>query len=410
MDRFIARQPIFDRRMEVQGYELLFRSGLENAFGLSDQEAASSLVIVESLYLPGFESLTAGKLAFMNLTRRCLLRDEVAMLPAQSTVLELLESIEADDEVIEACRQYKGKGYRIALDDFVLRPQNRALLDVADIVKVDVLETTPAARAALARELRPRGITLLAEKVETDGTFRETLEEGYQLFQGYFFASPTVVTGRDIPALKLSYLRLLTEIHNPHLDLTALRHVIEREVGLSYKLLRYINAAYYGRSEVVGSILHALLLLGELEVKRWASTVALAGMTVDKPGELQTEALVRGRFCELLAAETSQHRRSSDLFLLGLLSLMEAMFDSPIEHLLEKLPLAEDVKHALLGEAGILRDILDLPIHYGRGNWEALRGPLERLQLEEDVLPVVYAEALHWSRTYLSGDVRSEAA
>jgi len=410
MDAFIARQPVFDAKLEVQAYELLFRSGLVNACTHHDLDQASSKVIADSLFLPGLEALTCGRTAFVNITRDLLIREDVNLLPPATTVLEIIESVEADDEVLAACRRLKERGYRLAIDDYRPDAQHRRLLDVADIVKVDVLVTGPAERVALARQLRPRGIVMLAEKVESEDVFRQTREAGYQLFQGYFFARPTIVKGRDIPGSKLSFLRILGEIHKPDLDLGALGAIVEREVALSYKLLRYINSAFFGWNGDVNSINHALLLLGEREIKRWASVIALAGMSSDKPGELQAHALMRGRFCELLAPGARLADRSSDLFLMGLFSLMDAMLDHPLDKVLDGLPLAQDVKDSMLGEAGPLRDVFDVVLAYSQGDWEALSGPVKRLGLAEHDLPEIYVEALRWSGQSDATDVFSMAA
>ncbi len=410
MDAFIARQPVFDDKLEVQAYELLFRSGLENACTHHDLDQASSKVIADSLFLPGLETLTCGRAAFVNITRDLLVREDVSLLPPATTVLEILESVAADDEVRAACRRLKERGYRLALDDFRADAPHRGLLDVADIVKVDVLVSGPAERRALARQLIPRGLVMLAEKVESEEVFRQTRDAGYTLFQGYFFARPTIVRGRDIPGSKLSFLRILGEIHKPDLDLAALGAIVEREVTLSYKLLRYINSAFFGWNGDVSSIGHALMLLGEREIKRWASVIALAGMSSDKPGELQAQALMRGRFCELLAPGAGQADRSSDLFLLGLFSLMDAMLDHPLDKVLDGLPLAQDVKDAMLGGAGPLRDVFDVVLAYSQGDWEALRSPVERLGLDEVELPEIYVEALRWSGQSDAGAVLSMAA
>lgn len=399
MDAFIARQPILNRKLEVVAYELLFRSGLESHFDHGDPDQASTSVIVESLLLPGFEKLTCGRKAHVNLTKATLLRQDVTLLPPESTVVELLETIEGDEEVLEACRRLRARGYRIALDDFQPDQARMPLLDVADIVKIDVLVCGQSERARLAKELRPRGLCLVAEKVETDDMFRETRDAGFDLFQGYFFARPTTFRGKDIPALKLSYLMVLAEIHRPELDLQALRAIVEREVGLSYKLLRYINSAYFGRREVVSSIRHALLLLGEREIRHWVNLVALAGIATGKPNPLQDECLTRGRFCEKIALGSGLGGRASELFLMGLLSLMEAMLDTPIERILDGLPLSDDVKQAMLGSPGPLRDVLDLAIAYGRGNWDSLRGPIERLGLAETDLPELYLDSVSWGQT-----------
>lgn len=396
MDAFIARQPILDRKQKVYGYELLFRSGLEDFFDHPDPDQATSKVIADSLLLPGLDQLTNGLPAFVNVTRDLLVSDGICLLPAARTGVEVLECVEPDDEVLDACRRLKGKGYVLALDDYVAGSPWEAHLDLADIVKVDVLESTYEERSALARRFKHGGPRLLAEKVETQAMHEETRGLGYELYQGYFFARPTTLSARDIPMSQLHHVQLLREIHRPGLDFDALEEIIEHEVGLSYKLLRYINAAFFGWRGTVESIRHALMLLGEREIKNWASVVVMAGMASDKPDELVTQALIRGRHCERLAGPAGLAPRAHDLFLMGAFSLIDAMLDVPLPRVLREIPIAGDVKEALLGEPGPLRDVFTVVVAYAAGDWALVAERAGRLGLEEGVIAAGYVEALQW--------------
>lgn len=396
MDAFIARQPIFDRRLKVHAYELLFRSGLADFFDHPDPDQASSKVIADSLLLPGLDSLTHGLPAFVNVTRELLVGEGIALLPPGRTGIEVLEQIEPDREVLEACRRLRARGYRILVDDYVSGSPWEPWLDLADVVKVDVLATRPDERAALAKRFAKGGPRLLAEKVETRSVHEETRGLGYQLFQGFFFARPTTVSARDIPTSQLHHVQLLREIHRPGLDFDALEEIIEHEVGLSYKLLRYINAAFFGWRGTVESIRHALMLLGEREIKSWASIVVMAGMASDKPDELVTQALVRGRHCEQLARPAGLALRAHDLFLMGAFSLIDAMLDVPLPRILKELPIAPDVKDALQGEPGPLRDVFTVVVAYAAGDWPLVTERARRLGLGEAAIADAYVEALRW--------------
>jgi c-di-GMP-related signal transduction protein len=396
VDTFIARQPIFDRQLVVHAYELLFRSGLRDYFDHPDLDQASSKVISDSLFLPGLDAMTGGRPAFINVTRELLVQDWVSVLPAASTVLEILETVPPDGEVVDACRRLRGQGYRLALDDFRLGSPWESVLDAVDIVKVDAVVSGSKERATLARRLRSTKVTLLAEKVESQEVYRETHGLGYGLFQGYFFARPTTVPGRDIPASRLHYVQLLREIHKPGLDFPAIEAIVEHEVALSYKLLRYLNAAFFGWRGPVESILHALMLLGEREIKKWASVIVMAGMASEKPDELVVQALLRGRHCELLAPAAGLQSRAQDLFLMGAFSLIDAMLDHPLEQILKEIPIAEDVKATLLGEPGPLRDVFELVVGYSACDWPVVANRASRLGLAEDAIPGYYLEALQW--------------
>lgn len=410
MDTFSARQPIFDRVMRLRGYELLFRSGPVGVFNHPDPDEASSRVIADAMFLPGFEALTAQHPGFINVTRELLVQEWVCVLPPEATVLEIVESVTPDEEVLGACRRLRERGYRIALDDFKLDAGRDVLLEVAEIVKVDVLASTPSECERLARQLPSRGITLLAEKVETPDLHRRMMDLGYALFQGYFFARPTILTGRDIPSSKGNHLRVLREIHRPELDFDALVAIVEREVSLSYKLLRYVNTCYFGQRSSVASLRHALMLLGECEIRRWASVIVLAGMASDRPEELVTEALLRARLAELLAPDAGMGMRSSDLFLMGLLSLIDAILAQPLETVLREIPIADDIRAALLGQAGPMRDLLALVTAYVRGRWDGLAAPAARLGIEERMLPGRYAQAVAWAGASATRGDWAEAA
>ena len=396
MDTFIARQPIFDRQLGVYGYELLFRSGLKDYFDHADPDQASSRVIADSLFLPHLDALSRGRLVFIPVTREGLVQKWIGILRPESTVIQIVAAVEPDDEVLEACRAFRSRGYRLALDDFTRGSRWEPWVDLVDILKVDVLCSTLRDRAALAQCFRGRPQVLLAEKVETQESYRETHGQGYGLFQGYFFARPSAVPGRDIAGARVHYLQLLREIHKAGLDFAAIAEIVEREVGLSYKLLRYLNSAFFGWRGPVSSIRHALMLLGEREIKTWASVVVMASMAADKPDELVTQALLRGRLCEQLAPAVGLADQSSDLFLLGAFSLIDAMLDFPLESILAQIPIAEDVKAALLGEPGQLRDVLEVVLAYDACNLQVMSEHASKLGLDESILPGQYLEALRW--------------
>jgi EAL and modified HD-GYP domain-containing signal transduction protein len=410
MDAFIARQPIFNRRLGVHAYELLFRSGFKDFFDHPDPDQASSRVIADSLLLPGLDSLTGGRPAFINVTRELLVRDGISLLPASTTVVEIVETVEPDREVLDACRRLKGRGYLLALDDFACGSRWEPWLQLVDIVKVDVIASGPADRAALARRFKHAGPRMLAEKVETQAIHRETKGLGYQLFQGFFFERPTTLSARDIPTSKFHEVQLLREIHRPGLDFSAIEEIVEHEVGLSYKLLRYINAAFFGWRGHVESIRHALMLLGEREIRNWASVVIMAGMASDKPDELVTQALMRGRHCELLAPAAGLEWRAHDLFLMGAFSLIDAILDCPLATVLREIPIASDIKDALLGEAGPLRDLFTVVVAYAGGDWGLVAERAKRLGLDEAEISARYVEALRWCDESLERTSSNRAA
>lgn len=394
MQRFIARQPIFDRQKKLYAYELLFRSGLENAFRASDADMATSRVITDSLLLFGIDTMVGSALAFINFTRNILLNESAMSLPKDRVVVELLEDIEPDSEVIEACKRLKENGYTLALDDFVYDAKFKPLLLLADVIKVDFRISGPDECLRMAQVFGKRGTTMLAEKVESEEEFQSALGMGYDLFQGYFFSRPILISRKELPSNKLHYLRLLRELNRPELKYNDLGMVIRSDVSMSFKLLRYINSASFGVRYEVSSISQALALLGEQEVRKWASLIALSDLGADKPPELVATSLIRARFSELLAPQAGMGERKADMFLMGLFSMLDALCDRPIEEVLEELPLADDMKGALTGEENRLGTLLGLVTSYERADWQGVSQNAASLGIPEQDIPPMYEQAL----------------
>ncbi len=408
LETFVARQPIFDGKLRVYGYELLFRSGAEILVCDADPAHASSKVIADSLMVLGFDTLTSGRLAFVNITRDILTGGHYTLLPPGNSYIEILEHIEPDDLVIKAIHRAREAGYRIALDDFRPGIGWEKHFNLIDMIKVDVLSLSEDEVRRLGNLHREGTPVMLAEKVENQDVLETVRESGYQFFQGFFFARPVTVSRRDIPASKLSMMRLLEQIHRPRLDLDAIEETIEHELALCYKLLRFMGSAYMGWRQPVTSVRHALMLMGQEEFKRWASIVALAGMADDKPEELVTESVLRGRYCQGLAKPTGLEQNATDLFLLGLFSLIDAILDQPLTEILDQMAIDDDLKRALLGGPGPLRSVLDLVLAHQRCDWNAVDVGASRLGISTHVLPPLFAEALQYSdQSSGMGDARA---
>jgi c-di-GMP-related signal transduction protein len=390
--RFVARQPILDRLERTYGYELLFRSGMEASFRGTDHDLASRTTIDTSLMM-GVEVLCDQGRAFVNCTRDVLIKDYLLLLPAQRTVAEILESIDPDEQVSNACQKLKRAGYLIALDDFVPNGKHEALVPLADIIKLDLRQLdAEECRKAVVHYQTP-GCRVLAEKVETREEFRAARQMGFDLFQGFFFERPEILTSREVPSLKLNYLRMLQAVHKPTLDYNELERFIKAEASLCYRLLRYLNSAAFAFAQEIRGVRHALAMLGERQIQRWFSLVAFVGAGQDKSRELVIAALVRGRFCESLA---SYFPGKSDLFLLGLFSLMDALLDLPMREVLTKVPVAADIKNALLGRDSqdkMVR-LVELIHSLETGRWQDFSRLCGLLKLDEARTSDVYFSSL----------------
>jgi EAL and modified HD-GYP domain-containing signal transduction protein len=399
---FVGRQPILDRDRHVFGYELLFRSNLkDNFFAARDGDRASSATIHNSLNVMGLSAISNGHRAFVNITRQLLVNELYMVMPPAEAVIELLETVEPDAEVVAACRKLKDAGYLLALDDFVFRPGYEPLLEIADFVKIEFLGRSAEERAATVEQFAQRNTCLIAEKVETNEDFEQGLNLGYSYFQGYFFCKPEIVAGRDVPAFKRNYLRFLHETTKPVLDFALLEQVVKEEPSLSVKLLRYLNSAMFGLRTKVDSIRQALALMGEKQLKQWASLVALTSLGEDKPSELVTLCLVRARCCEVLCPLMDLKGRELDLFLLGLLSAVDALLDRPLNEVLSEMPVAHDVKAALLGSTTLLGSVYGLVIACERGNRRLITALSSKLGISEEKVGRIYCESMLWADAIL---------
>ena len=400
---FVARQPIFDRHRHVYAYELLFRSGLKNAFGGMDPDRASIKVIADGFIRFGLQRLTGGKRAFINFTRDTLVKGYATLLPKDSIVVEILEDVEQDPEVFDACRALKQRGYMIALDDVVCDDWDNPLVGFADIIKVDFRGSDARTKAALPGLMAARKIKALAEKIETRAEFDEAVALGYTYLQGYFFSKPLVLSGRDVPAVKQRYLELLREINRTDLDFADLEDVIKREPSLTYKLMTYINSVAFSFRSRITSVRQSLALLGEDAVRKWASVVALAALAHEQPSELLVSSLIRARFCEVIAASVKLEERGQELFLMGLFSLLDAITGRPMHDVLANLPLADDIKMALLGNRNRLRDVLACVLAYEQAEWETFGLFAAKLRLDQGETARIYLEAVVWATSSYAG-------
>ena len=393
--RFIARQPIFDRSEHVYGYELLFRSGPENRNTADDCDAAARDVADNFL---SAKALTAGRKAFINCTRQFLVNEYATLLPKEEAVLEILETVEPDAEVLAACRKLKDLGYAIALDDFVDAEKLQPFIDLANIIKIDFQLSAPSDRQQAVAKFAPLGIRLLAEKVETRAEFAEARSSGYRYFQGYFFCKPQIVPSQHIPAFKAHYLRLLQAINRPELDRNEVVALIECELSLCYKLLRFMNSPLFGFLSEVNSTRHALALLGDEEVRKWASVAAVLGIAGNKCDELVLTSLTRGRCCELLAARRGTHRDRQSMFLLGVFSLMDSLLGRPISEIVSEIALPDVVRAALLGKPNRHGKILELVKAFEGGRWSEVSELGVALRQDDSQLSAAYVEAVDWAQ------------
>lgn len=374
-DIYIGRQPIFDRKLDVYAYELLFRSGTQNHAGEFDGDQATSQVIVNAFIEIGLDQIVGEQLAFINLTRSFVTSSAPLPFPKERVVLEILENIHPDADVIDGMRSLAAQGYSMALDDFVYNESLRPLLELAHIVKIDLMAIPREHLAEHVRQLRGYNIKLLAEKIETQEEFEHCKALGFDYFQGYFLSRPNIVQSQQLPPNRIAVLQLLSKLQDPESDTDEIEKLVSQDIALSYKLLRYINSAFFALPRKIDSIRQAVVYLGTQSIKTWVTLLVVAGLG-NKPAELVTQAMQRAKMCELLA-QTAKRPHTEAYFTVGLFSLLEALMDTPLEKILESLPFTEDIRNALLKQEGPYGEALACVIAYEKGDF--MRAYFDRL-------------------------------
>lgn len=405
MDVFIARQPIFDINNKVFAYELLYRSGVENVSKFKSGDSATSDVVINSLLLLGLEQMTEGKMAFINFTEG-LIKDEIPQLfSRRQLVVELLEDIVPDKELLARVRILKELGYTIALDDYIASYEYDELVELADIIKIDFVGTSALERVKISKRFIDMGKKLLAEKVETLEEFNEAKALGYTYFQGYYFAKPRIMKGKDVVGLNMNYMRIIDELNQEEPQYEKISAIIENDLALTYKLLRLINSpAFYTNSKVT-SAKHALVLLGLKEIKKWIMILMLREAGKDKPDAVLKTCLFRAKMAETVAAHTGLSKRRNELFIMGLFSMIDTLLGQDLMTIIETLPFEDDVKAAMLGVDNKIKDIFITVVLYEQGNWEALMKGCEKIGVNYFDLPDMYYNAVLWADQVFSGTV-----
>lgn len=368
---FVGRQPIYDRALDVYAYELLYRRSHDNHAAFADGDLATSQLIINTFMEIGLENIVGSKPAFINITGDFFTGHYPLPMSHEQVVFELLETIEPSPAVIDGVRALVEQGYRIALDDYLLKHSTLPLLELASFVKLDVLSMERDELARTVAQLRQHNLQLIAEKVETPTHYEMCRELGFDLFQGYFFSYPDVIQTHTATANRSVVLSLIARLQNPDIELREVEQLIAQDVILSFRLLRYINCATFGLRREVDSIRQALMLLGLGTVRNWATLLLLSQIDDRKPRELMTIALIRARMCELLSV-TDSSIDSNQAFTAGLFSLLDAMLDMPMENLLDQMPLSLPIKLALMNREGPLGKLLHDAIRYERGEWDGL--------------------------------------
>jgi EAL and modified HD-GYP domain-containing signal transduction protein len=398
---YSARQAILNRKQHVVAYELFFRDGPENIFPEIDPDLATAKLVMRTHLNDGFKSITSGKPAFINLSEKSLLKGLPKLLPNKEVVFEILEDVPPSDDVYHAMRDLYQRGYHMALDDFIYRPEWARFLKFVKMVKFDIHETPLEKIKPLVQQLQKhKHIRLLAEKVETKEQFELAKKLGFHFFQGYFFCKPEMRESKDIASDKMTLMSVYREVLRSPIDLDKLTQYFNHNVNLSFKLLRFINSGVLPLSQEINSIKQALVYLGEQQVRKFVALLITAIEAHNKPQELVKMAIIRARFCELIANKACPEK-SESAFLTGLFSLIDALLDRPMPVLLAQLPLADEIKDALTEEKrSTLGTILNVAKLYEKGRWYQTERQANVLRLSYEQIADCYQQALKWVDYY----------
>ncbi|WP_029894302.1 EAL and HDOD domain-containing protein [Desulfohalovibrio reitneri] len=409
---FVARQPIFDLDERIWGYELLYRHcGDAVAAQLPDPDTATARVIADG-FDAALPSIAAGRKVLINFTERMLLEGAAYALPKEHYVVEILEDVPPTPDILTALEELQKTGYAVALDDYTGQESAHPLLPYADLIKVDVLGLSTEEIGRLAGRLAPYGRPLLAEKVEDARTLDHARKLGFTLFQGFHFSRPEIIPGRKVSAGATAKFQLLQEFTGKDYDTQRLGEIISGDISLSYRLLQHLNSAHFGLRSEVRSIQHAITLLGYRALRKWLMVVIISDVAPStKAEELAFTALLRARFLERLAETLGRpETRPDTMFLLGMLSRLDALLGRSMEELVETMPLEEQVREALLGRECRLRSHLDLIESLEHGDWPSALRKLEEHGLSREQAAGIHAEASAWAGQIMGAAMEMKAA
>jgi EAL and modified HD-GYP domain-containing signal transduction protein len=394
---YVARQPIFDCYKKIYAYELLFRDGTANHVPAIDGDEATETLLSNTFFTIGLDTLSGGRKTFVNFTQNLLEKKVPLLLPKETVVVEILEDVKPSPDLIAACAEMAARGYALALDDFVYRPELEPLIALAGIIKFDFRLTPKEKIDACLKQLSNPRLRLLAEKVETHEEFEAAANMGFELFQGHFFCKPEILQGSEIQGAQLNLMMIMAKINSDAFNLDEIESLISRDMGIAYKLFKYLNSTFFGRVNKVSSIKQALVYLGEKEFRRFVSLIAMSRLAPGKPNELIRAACIRGKFCELLGIETHARATPSEMFTLGMFSLIDAVIDRPMDRILAELPLSEPIKNALVNKKGRMAGYIELMRSYETGKWERVSRLSRALEIDAPVPPALYLRACQWS-------------
>ena len=401
-NKLVARQAILDCNKNTYGYELLYRDSLENAFNHSKPEQATSQVILQNHVLGDLTLLCCNKKAFINFDERSLLSKLPLMLDKNEIVVELLETINVTHDVIDVVAALYNKGYTLALDDYDFSLKWEPLFPYISIIKVDVEDISFEQIASLKKSafVVEKKIKIVAERIETNEQFSALTEIGVDYFQGYFFHKPEIKAGYYIEPIKLNLLRLFTEACMPCMDFNTVAQIISHDVSLVNGTLKLVNMKTEQDRVEITSIKQAVTFLGSDKIKQFIAIIAMSNLSTDGANELLTESLVRGKMMECIAQTPAFSTIKEVAFMTGMMSHIDAILNCPLDNIIMDLPLAKEIKDALINKEGLLSEALDIATYFECSEAQAdISHIMFKHDISEDALLDDYHDSLKWCLT-----------
>jgi EAL and modified HD-GYP domain-containing signal transduction protein len=400
MKVFAARQAIFDRDDNVVGYELFFRDGKNNSFPDIDPDKATASLIMGTHLADGLNAIGNGKTCLINFPEKSLLNGTAKLLPTKGAAIEILEEVTPSPEVYKACVELVSLGHQLILDDFIYSEEWEMFFPLIAMIKIDIMHCDIEVVSHTLEKLKKhKHLKFLAEKVETKEEHDLMFDMGFHFFQGYFYCRPEVKEINDLETQNPILMLIYNEVMCNKIDYSRLNNLFSQDISLTVKLLQYINGSNFKARTEITSIKGALVYLGDDRVRKFIALFVQGTLNITKPNELLTLSIQRARFCELITKKVAPGLAEQGFFV-GLLSLLDAILDQPLETLLSRLPLAEEIKDALLSSnpsIPILQNALNTAISYEKGQWRMTQRNCAKISLNEDLLPKMFASSIAWA-------------
>ncbi|CAK1905073.1 Cyclic di-GMP phosphodiesterase CdgJ [Vibrio crassostreae] len=397
---YVARQPILNRNKNTLGYELLFRDGERNAYPAHiESNRATYRLIVENFLSVGLNPSIPSSRCFINFPYQSLIRRLPLSLPKDKVVVEILETCQPTDELLEAVKELYQAGYMIALDDFTSTPEWERFLRYTHIVKLDIMQMGLDEACDLVRAHQGKKFSFLAERVENEQEFQQAKEAGFKFFQGYFFSKPEIIKTKYISPEQVIAMELFQEVCKPDVDFQRVESIVAKDVALSYKLLRFVNTMSPRLEVTISSFRQALVYLGQEKLKMFVSLAVASYVSDKKPKELYGLSLQRAQFCQRMSRYQAFEGHTEQAFMIGLFSLLDALLDLSLENLVEQLPLCKSIKVALLRREGPYGTLLALEESFEHADWQQIDEHCADLGLSVDQVKTELTEARRWSHT-----------